>query len=213
MFYCFSINMAEELMNRIINAVDNLRQETQRRNGNGSALQESRASTQSSQSIEGEMRRLYPSINSVHENASLAGNNSAPDRNYVQSIRNFQPSTNYRPKKGKKSVVQKRKRLAGTNDEENPSKNKPVLRDVVLLPSPKIDYVPRGSKREQLYTEGYVISAFEIRDSHTENEIRKRVTNAFGEKLRNIPEPKFKFVRAVGNKIVDHLVKHTLERF
>ena len=46
----------EELINRIINAVDNLRQETQRRNGNGSALQQSRASTQSSQSIEGEMR-------------------------------------------------------------------------------------------------------------------------------------------------------------
>ena len=51
--------------------------------------------------------------------------------------------------------------------------------------------------------QGCVISAFEIRDSHTENDIRKRIIDAFGEKLKDLPEPKFKFVRAVGNKIID----------
>ena len=100
-------------------------------------------------------------------------------------------------------MCQKRKRSAGTGNEENPSKEKSVLRDVVLLPSPTIDCVPRGSNREKLYTQGCVISAFEIRDSHTENDIRKRMVDAFGEKLKDLPEPKFKFVRAVGNKIID----------
>ena len=98
---------------------------------------------------------------------------------------------------------QKRKRFAGTSDDENPSKEKSVLRDVVLIASPKTDCVPRGSEREKLYTQGCVISAFEIRDSHTESDIRKRMIEAFGDKLRDLPEPKFKFVRAVGNKLID----------
>ena len=51
--------------------------------------------------------------------------------------------------------------------------------------------------------QGCVISAFEIRDSHTENDIRKKIIDAFGEKLKDLPEPKFKLVRAVGNKIID----------
>ena len=93
--------------------------------------------------------------------------------------------------------------FAGTSDEEDPSKEKSVLRDVVLITSPKTDCVPRGSEREKFYMQGCVISAFEIRDSHTENDIRKRIIDAFGEKLKDLPEPKFKFVRAVGNKIID----------
>ena len=72
----------------------------------------------------------------------------------------------------------KRKRFAGTSDEEDPSKEKSVLRDVVLITSPKTDCVPRGSDQEKLYMQGCVISAFKT-------------------------EPKFKFVRAVGNKIID----------
>ena len=113
--------MAEELMDRLINAVDNLREETQRQNG-------SRANRHSLQSTESEMRRLYPSINSTNVNAApVAGNgNNCADRSYVQNIRNFQPSTNYGPKKGKKNVGQKRKRFAGTSDDENPSKEKSV---------------------------------------------------------------------------------------
>ena len=97
----------------------------------------------------------------------------------------------------------KRKRFAGTSDEEDPSKEKSVLRDVMLITSPKTNCVLRGSEREKLYMQGCAISAFEIRDSHTENDIRKRIIDAFGEKLKDLPEPKFKFVRAVGNKIID----------
>lgn len=127
-----------------------------------------------------------------------------PDRNYVPSIRNFHPSTNYKPKKGKKneSKGQKRKRQA-SGEEKSTSNDKPVLRDVVLLPSPKMEDVPRGSKREELYTHGCVISAFEIRDADTEEEIRRKMITAFNENFKDLPEPKFKFMRAVGNKIID----------
>ena len=200
--------MAEQLVDRLINVVDNLREETRRQNANASGSQVSRANRQSSQSTESEMRRLYQSINSnVRTNLNVApvvgSSVSAPDRNYVPNIRNFQPSTKYRPKNGKRNVGRKRTRFAGTSDEEDPSKEKSVLRDVVLITSPKTDCIPRGSEREKLYMQGCVISAFEIRDSHTENDIRKRIIDAFGEKLKDLPEPKFKFVRAVGNKIID----------
>ena len=102
-----------------------------------------------------------------------------------------------------KNVGQKRKRLAGTSDDENLSKEKSILRGVVLIPSPKTDCVPRGSEGKKLYTQGCVISAFEIRDSHTESDIRKRMIEAFCDKLRDLLEPKFKFVRTVGNKLID----------
>ena len=83
------------------------------------------------------------------------------------------------------------------------------MQDVVLLPSPSMDNVPCGSKREQLYTNGCVISAFNISHGPTlswkevKSEIRCRMASAFGEKLQSLPDPKFHFVRAVGNKIID----------
>ncbi|XP_028400112.1 uncharacterized protein LOC114523408 [Dendronephthya gigantea] len=179
--------MAEELMNRLINAVDNLREGSQLRNqNNNNNNQELRGN---GQTIENTMRRLYPSTDS--------------DRSYVPSVRNFEPSTNYRPKKGKKNLGKKRKQIDNSADKGNSNKEKPVLRDVILLPSPKIVDVPRGLKREKLYTQGCCISAFEICDSHSEKEIRNKMITAFGEKLKGLPDPKFKFVRAVGNKIVD----------
>lgn len=108
--------MVEELMDRLINAVDNLREETQRHNENvgGLQFQGSRVNRQSTQSTESEMRRLYPSINSIRTNVNVAGNNSnnnnnnsAPDRNYVESIRNFQPSTITDPRKERKTCVKR----------------------------------------------------------------------------------------------------------
>ena len=101
--------MAEQLVDRLINAVDNLREETRRQNANASGSQVSRANRQSSQSTESEMRRLYPNINSnVRTNVNVAlvvgSSVSAPDRKYVPNIRNFQPSTKYRPKNGKRNV-------------------------------------------------------------------------------------------------------------
>ena len=114
--------MAEQLADRLINPVDNLREETRRQNANASGSQVSRANRQSSQSTESEMRRLYPSINSnVRTNVNVApvvgSSVSAPDRNYVPNIRNFQLSTKYRPKNGKRNVGGKRKRFAGTSED------------------------------------------------------------------------------------------------
>lgn len=37
----------------------------------------------------------------------------------------------------------------------------------------------------------------------TQKTILEKIIDAFGEKLKDLPEPKFKFVRAVGNKIID----------
>ena len=60
-------------MERLINAVDNLREDTRRQNANASGSQVSKANRQSSQSTESEMRRLYPRINSnVRTNVNVA---------------------------------------------------------------------------------------------------------------------------------------------
>ena len=201
--------MAEELIDRLINAVDNLREERNRNSDNNN--NNNRQTT----SVTNEIRRLFPSTNSTHTQVNVNSSftdgssngsnpiNAPPDRKYVPAIRNFQPSQNYRPKKGRKNQSQKRKRTDEHEIAENPSKEKSILRDVVLLPSPSMSDVPRGSKREELYTNGCVISAFNISDGLTENEIRSRMVNAFGEKLNGLPDPKFHFVRAVGNKIID----------
>ena len=72
-----------------------------------------------------------------------------------------------------------------------------------MLPSPDIKVVPRGWKREELYEKMFAVSAVEVRESMSEDEIRQKFSNIFEEKIVSLPEPKFHFVRAVGNKIID----------
>ena len=186
-------------MNRLIYGVHNLRNSTERL-GNAN---ESQGKRENSQFAEDEIRRLFPSVR-----GNLQGNNEGeaiPDREYVAEISNFNLSTNYRPKRGKKKEsqagVQNKKRLVF--EQGKALKEKAILKDDVLLPSPKFEDVPHVSRREELYSEKFAVSAFEIHDGLSEQEIRRKLTIAFAEKLTDLPEPKFHFVRAVGNTIID----------
>ena len=80
--------------------------------------------------------------------------------------------------------------------------SKLVLKDVVLLPSPNIEDVPRGLFREQLYSKGFAESDVEIADEMTEEEMKDKFNNCFSDKIKYLTEPKYEFVRAIGKKII-----------
>ena len=78
------------------------------------------------------------------------------------------------------------------------------MKDVILLPSPKVCNVPKGPFREELYEAGFVISSFELNTLDTEEEIRCKIDNEFQDVIRKSGKAFlcFNFVRAVEKKIV-----------
>ena len=84
--------LVEELINRLIHAVSNFREE--RNNNNSNSTNNNNNSRQTS--ITNEVRRLFPSTNAAQVNVNSSSTdgstNAPPDRSYVPDIRNFQPS-------------------------------------------------------------------------------------------------------------------------
>lgn len=197
--------MAERLLNNLITAVTNLRDNPEGNNrvssGHNGSVQPATTSTISETTNEA-LHRLYPSINQppVVGNASNATVTqlATTDRSFVNALTRFDPNTNYRPKKGKKHPARQNKR----KHSESTRSSKATLKDVVLLPSPKINVVPRGKNREELYTKCFAESAVEISDDMSEQTIKEKFATIFQRKLNSLPEPKFDFVRAIGNKII-----------
>eukprot|EP00112_Aurelia_sp_Birch-Aquarium-sp1_P025537 Seg8529.2 transcript_id=Seg8529.2/GoldUCD/mRNA.D3Y31 product="G2/M phase-specific E3 ubiquitin-protein ligase" protein_id=Seg8529.2/GoldUCD/D3Y31 len=82
-------------------------------------------------------------------------------------------------------------------------KNKIYMKDVILLPSPRAKKVPKGKDRESLFTNGFVISSFELHTIETEDIIREKLMNEFKDLFPQTSNvKKFDFVRAVEKKIV-----------
>ena len=97
--------MAERLLNNLIAAVTNLRDNPEGNNNtvqNGSAR--SPAAT-TSETTEGALRRLYPSI----DQPPVVRNNIPEDRSTVNNLTRFNPSIDYRPRKGKKILFDRTK--------------------------------------------------------------------------------------------------------
>jgi molybdopterin biosynthesis enzyme MoaB len=57
-----------------------------------------------------------------------------------------------------------------------------------MLPSPDIKVVRRGWKREKLYEKMFAISAVEIHDNMSENEIRQKLNKLFEKKISGFSE-------------------------
>ena len=108
--------MAEQLLNRLITAVENLRSA-----GNNQINERNR-----DESVEDQINRLFPSVGLTRESQNIQSTSTStrsgnanehavadPDREYVAQTRTFNSSNNYRPKgKRKQSSTrgQKRKR-------------------------------------------------------------------------------------------------------
>ena len=76
------------------------------------------------------------------------------------------------------------------------------IKDVILLPSPKVKMVPRNLLRETLFDEGFVISGFKLKSSASEEELTSLIEKALSGKMAFLPGiPKFDFTYHVKKKI------------
>ena len=172
---------------------------------------ESNSEGSNTASVEETIKRLFPSTegrsanttrNTVpaRERCSSEQRNENPDRHPVASIARFNPSNVYRPKAGKRakssSSKDPKKQRGKASDTERKS-----VKDVILLPGPKVKCVPKGVAREELYVRGFT-TTFELSTSMSEEEIRRILEGKLKDKLGITPGPKFIFVRAVSNKII-----------
>ena len=58
------------------------------------------------------------------------------------------------------------------------------MKDVILLPNPRMKTVPRGRKKEDLYARGFVATAFGVTNKMTKVQMRQQFSTMFSEKLR-----------------------------
>ena len=75
------------------------------------------------------------------------------------------------------------------------------MKDVILLPNPRMKTVPRGRKRDELYARGFVATAFGVTNKMTNVQMRQQFSTMFSEKLKG--NRTFNIVRAVCNRIVE----------
>ncbi|CAB3987907.1 G2 M phase-specific E3 ubiquitin- ligase-like [Paramuricea clavata] len=160
----------------------------------------------SSVSVEETIKRLFPSTEGgqganatkntvLGERAVEQERNENPDRHTVASIVRFNPSTVYRPKAGKraKSSSSKAPKKSSSSKAQNQNHQRTKAseaerksaKDVILLPGPNVNCVPKGVAREELYVRGFT-TTFELTLSMTEEEIRCILEEKLKDKLCNI---------------------------
>ena len=57
------------------------------------------------------------------------------------------------------------------------------IKDVILLPSPKVKMVPRNLLRETLFDEGFVISGLKLKSSASEKKLTTSIEKALSDKM------------------------------
>ena len=91
-----------------------------------------------------------------------------------------------------------------TRQTQSKKAEKEWIKDVILLPSPKVKIIPRNLLREILFDDSFVISAFKLKSSGSEKELTSSIKKAYSDKMTFIPgSPKFSFVLTVEKKIVE----------
>ena len=113
---------------------------------------------------EAAFRQLFPSIRGQSSSHSAASASVSVSR-ATNAV--FNPSANWARKGKKRGNKKGTSAICGSR-----RVSKAVLKDVVLLPSPKVDEVPRGQFRETLYSKNFAASAVEFSDEMQEEEIR-----------------------------------------
>ena len=143
--------------------------------------------------------RLFPSI------GTSRGSIASSRQKDGNALSRFNSNVNYAPKRRKRngpSTSSSTSSCTAAKKKTTESNSKSLLKDIILLPSPRIESVLRGRFREYLYGNGFAESAVGISDQMSEEDIKAKVANIFKEKLELIPEPSYNFVRAIGNKII-----------
>jgi len=63
------------------------------------------------------------------------------------------------------------------------------LKDVMLLPSPRITKIPHGKLRETLHLKGYAASAVKLGYERSERKLRSALEAVYKSKLSGLPAP------------------------
>lgn len=170
--------MADKILDRLVEAVNSLRE-----NNSGQPNTTNDA-----------LKNLYPSTRGRGSSTTTFVRQPTTQASSSGTRATFQPSKNY---KGKKASFPKQKTTSKAS-------SKPaVLKDVILLPSPSMEEVPRGTFRESLYTRNFAASAIEIEEDMSEQDLRSLFDEIFKDKLHGVSDPiKYEFTRAIGNKII-----------
>jgi hypothetical protein len=166
--------------------------------------------------VEAAIRSLFPSTNGqsaqltspqerdpstqnetrVVRGAEHERSSNIPDRRTRESSERFVPNRKYGGKKRSKSVKNNANKKPKGNEQRN------VLKDVILIPGPKEQKVPRGTKREALFSHGFT-TTIELNLTMNESDIRAVLEEKFANKFASSQKcPKFEFVRGVHNKII-----------
>ena len=93
-----------------------------------------------------------------------------------------------------------------TRQTQSKKAEKEWIKDIILLPSPKVKTVLRNLLRETLFDEGFVISRFKFKSSASEKELTSLIKKALSDKMAFTPgSPKFNFVCAIGKRLTNIL--------
>ena len=181
-------NSHSALVNQLCRLVDTIRE-----NNNAENRRTDRLQPQETTSVA--ISRLFPSVNGNTRLTNTTGTSSSTSGTHFEALENtpqFLPKRINESRKGKRKKPYTKKKDAQSSS---------VMKDVFLLPSPRMKNVPRGRKREELYARGFVATAFTITNDMSNAELIESFSSIFSEKLRGFR--KFTIVRGIGNKIVE----------
>eukprot|EP00794_Sanderia_malayensis_P010666 gene10666-11795_t len=138
-----------------------------------------------------------------HHTAAIPTSQSSFPQQSTSGIANniFQSNQRRKFASSKRKLPQTKERK--TEAAQKVEKNRIYVKDVVMIPSPRIKEVPRGKAREALFSNDFVISSFELHTVDSESVIREKLVQGFkdlfpGEQALD----KFEFVRVVEKRIV-----------
>ena len=131
---------------------------------------------------------------SVGTNTTLqAQTNSSSITSVSQAVARLFPSVGNTVTRTVTSVPRSAKSRKRQNDSHCRRESGFFLKDVMLLPSPRITKIPRGKLRETLHLEGYAASAVEFGHEWSERKLRSALEAVFGSKLDGLPAPLYVF--------------------
>ena len=151
--------MAEHILNRLAQAVNSLK-ESSNEAYNLPGKCDPAMNEHKTEGREVSLKQLYPSIREQFSSSLSGSFTSASTSRVARNAFNYS-SGNYG--KGK---TRGNKRAS--------SVSKPVLKYVILIPSPSVDEVSSGQFRDTLYSKRYAASAVEFTDDMPEEEIRSK---------------------------------------
>ena len=172
--------------------------------------------------VESAIKRLFPSTDQAthaivsnqskaHENGESSYGSHVeegiPYRWPVPNITRFKPKSST----SKAPIAKKQRNTTASIERKS-------VKDVILLPGPKVSNIPKGIAREELFVRGFT-TTFELLTFTSEEEIRTILEAKLKDKLGESWGPKFTFFQAVGNKIIapdlsesecydDKMIKH-----